>query len=262
MTRSDRPDSAQGAVSLEMPESTCLHIQDRTSGPIRVVEIPWISARIGSAGYCEVRLVDLELAAEACRIQRRGRTWHLLPLGPRGSVSLHDQPVQGSCPLPFDTPFRIGAVCFTLKHSRTAEPNWELAPTPAPRPPEPPESPARTDLLAAFRTADEIKEPAARPRPEPQTLEAVVVPLKPAQEPSRERPPAAPPAATPNPWAALEGCRSPAPCRDQASGSGASCRGTTGKRPVPGRSTQGITGSVRSEEAGAGAYGTPPARIV
>ena len=30
-----------------MPESICLHIQDRESGPIRVVEIPWISVRIG-----------------------------------------------------------------------------------------------------------------------------------------------------------------------------------------------------------------------
>ena len=39
-----------------MPESTCLHIQDRPSGPIRVVEIPWLTVRIGRASYCEVRL--------------------------------------------------------------------------------------------------------------------------------------------------------------------------------------------------------------
>ena len=42
-----------------MPESTCLHIQDRESGPIRVVELPWISVRIGRAAYCEVRLPDV-----------------------------------------------------------------------------------------------------------------------------------------------------------------------------------------------------------
>ena len=45
-----------------MPESTCLHIQDRESGPIRVVELPWISVRIGRAAYCEVRLPDHDLA--------------------------------------------------------------------------------------------------------------------------------------------------------------------------------------------------------
>ena len=39
-----------------MPESTCLHIQDHETGPIRVVDIPWISVRIGRAAYCEVRL--------------------------------------------------------------------------------------------------------------------------------------------------------------------------------------------------------------
>src|SRR5208337_4220607 len=66
---------AHGGVDPTMPESICLHIQDRESGPIRVVEIPWISVRIGCAAYCEVRLADLALAEEACRLQRRGRTW-------------------------------------------------------------------------------------------------------------------------------------------------------------------------------------------
>ena len=49
---------AQGGVDPTMPESTCLHIQDRESGPIRVVELPWISVRIGRAAFCEVRLAD------------------------------------------------------------------------------------------------------------------------------------------------------------------------------------------------------------
>ena len=55
-----------------MPESTCLHIQDRESGPIRVVELPWISVRIGRAAHCEVRLTHHDLADEVCRLQRRG----------------------------------------------------------------------------------------------------------------------------------------------------------------------------------------------
>ncbi len=109
-----------------MPESICLHIQDRESGPIRVVEIPWISVRIGCAAYCEVRLADLELAEEACRLQRRGRTWHLVPLGPKGSILVQDRPVEGPYPLPFDVPFRIGSICFTLRQNRSSDPDWEM----------------------------------------------------------------------------------------------------------------------------------------
>ena len=82
-----------------MPESTCLHLQDRESAPIHVVEIPWISVRIGRAVYCEVRLADRDVAEEACRLQRRGRTWYLVPLGPKGSIQVHDQPLEGSLPL-------------------------------------------------------------------------------------------------------------------------------------------------------------------
>ena len=55
-----------------MPETTCLHIQDHESGPIRVVDIPWISVRIGRAAFCEVRLTADDLADEACRLYRRG----------------------------------------------------------------------------------------------------------------------------------------------------------------------------------------------
>ena len=62
-----------------MTESTCLHIQDHESGPIRVVELPWISVRIGRALHCEVRLTNHDFPEEICRLQRRGRSWRLLP---------------------------------------------------------------------------------------------------------------------------------------------------------------------------------------
>ena len=48
-----------------MPDTSCLHIQDLGTGPIRVVDIPWISVRIGRAAYCEVRLTEDDLADEA-----------------------------------------------------------------------------------------------------------------------------------------------------------------------------------------------------
>lgn len=115
-----------------MPESTCLHLQDQESSPIHVVEIPWISVRIGRAAYCEVRLADRDVAEEACRLQRRGRTWYLVPLGPKGSIRVHDQPIEGPCPLPFDVPFRVGASCLTLRRSRATDPDWAMYQTPSP----------------------------------------------------------------------------------------------------------------------------------
>jgi len=109
-----------------MPESTCLHIQERESGPIRVVEIPWISIRIGRASHCEVRLPEPDLAEEVCRLHRRGRSWHLVPATKRSPISLEGRPVDGPCPLAFDVPFRIGHYCLTLRHDRAAEPDWGM----------------------------------------------------------------------------------------------------------------------------------------
>ena len=115
-----------------MPESTCLHIQGRESGPIRVVELPWISVRIGRAAYCEVQLAEYDLADEACRLQRRGRFWHLVPVATRSLVLLEGRPVDGPCQLPFDMPFYIGTYCLMLRRDRAAEPDWEMYQGPAP----------------------------------------------------------------------------------------------------------------------------------
>jgi len=114
-----------------MPQSACLHIQDSQSGPIRVVEIPWITVRIGRAAYCEVRLPDQGVAAEACRLQRRGGNWFLVPLGSKGAILVHDQAVESPRALPFDAPFSIGSCCLTLRQSRSADPDWGMyqAPT-------------------------------------------------------------------------------------------------------------------------------------
>ena len=109
-----------------MPESTCLHIQDRESGPIRVVDIPWISVRIGRAAYCEVRLTEDDLADEACRLYRRGRSWHLVPVAAKARSWSTAGPWPPRAPLPFDVPFRVGRYCLTLRHDRAAEPDWEM----------------------------------------------------------------------------------------------------------------------------------------
>ena len=180
-----------------MPESICLHIQDRESGPIRVVEIPWISVRIGCAAYCEVRLNDPELSKEACRLQRRGRTWHLVPLGPKGSVLIQDQPIEGPCPLPFDVPFRVGSVCFTLRQNRSSEPDWEMYRT---LPSAQPRMPVSSTLLSSFPPAAErdIAPPAAPPS-QPAVAREFSIPSPPRINPPHERPASIRPA---NPWEA------------------------------------------------------------
>ena len=114
-----------------MPDTSCLHIQDLGTGPIRVVDIPWISVRIGSAAYCEVRLTEDDLADEACRLYRRGQSWHIVPVAAKGKVLLNDRPVTASCPLSFDVPFRVGRYYLTLRHDRATEPVWEMHPSPA-----------------------------------------------------------------------------------------------------------------------------------
>jgi hypothetical protein len=115
-----------------MTESTCLHIQDCESGPIRVVELPWISVRIGRAAYCEVRLAQPNLPEEIFRLQRRGLSWRLLPAGVDCPVFLNGQRLGGACVLPFDLPFRVGPYCFTLRQDRSAQPDWQVYAQPAP----------------------------------------------------------------------------------------------------------------------------------
>ncbi len=139
-----------------MPESTCLHIQDQESGPIRVVDIPWISVRIGRAAFCEVRLTSDELADEACRLYRRGRSWHLVPVGAKGEILVEGRSVSASCPLPFDVPFQVGRHCLTLRHDRTVDPDWQMYPGPVPARPNwsgPPTKDVRHEVYHAERTA-------------------------------------------------------------------------------------------------------------
>jgi tetratricopeptide (TPR) repeat protein len=115
-----------------MTETTCLHIQDRESGPIRVVELAWISVRIGRAAHCEVRLTGPDLPEEICRLQRRGQSWRLLPAVSDSPIFLEGRRLGGPCLLPFGMPFRAGEYCFTLRYNRAAEPDWDLYAGPAP----------------------------------------------------------------------------------------------------------------------------------
>src|ERR1017187_10703681 len=150
---------AQGGVDPTMTESTCLHIQDRESGPIRVVELPWISVRIGRAAHCEVRLTEHDLPDEVCRLQRRGQSWRLLPAKSESPILLEGRRPGGPCLLPFNVPFRVGQYCLTLRQDRAAEPDWEIYSGPAP--PRPAETQDRIE--AGHSTCDQP--PVAEPDP-------------------------------------------------------------------------------------------------
>ena len=115
-----------------MPESTCLHIQDRESGPIRVVELPWISVRIGRAAYCEVCLPDDRLAEKPAASRGEAAPGASCRRPGQDTILLDGRPLEGPCPLPFDVPFRMGPYCLTLRHDVAAEPDWELYPATAP----------------------------------------------------------------------------------------------------------------------------------
>ncbi|WP_406700365.1 hypothetical protein V5E97_16255 [Singulisphaera sp. Ch08] len=115
-----------------MPETACLHIQARDSDPIRVVELPGSSVRIGRASYCEVRLTEPDLADEECRLRRRGGIWQLVPSRAAGFVWIDGRSVEAACPLPFDVPFRVGEHWLTLRPTGVASPEWQAYKTPAP----------------------------------------------------------------------------------------------------------------------------------
>jgi hypothetical protein len=107
-----------------MPEVACLHIQTRESDPVRVVELPGASIRIGRASYCEVRLAEPELAEEECRLRRKGGSWQLVPARRNGAVSINGESVDEACSLPFDLPFKVGEHWLTLRSTDVSSSEW------------------------------------------------------------------------------------------------------------------------------------------
>jgi tetratricopeptide (TPR) repeat protein len=160
-----------------MPGSAFLHIQDRESSPIRVVELPWISVRIGRAAYCEVRLTGADLAAEVCRLQRRGQTWSIIPLTRSDQVWLDGRPLKGPHPLPLDVPFRVGDYALVLRKDHSTEPAWTAS------------QPPRAPMKSAAPVSPEWSAPVAvvEPRvPEPPSVAAAPTATAPPPRPASD----------------------------------------------------------------------------
>ncbi|AMV35807.1 FHA domain-containing protein [Planctomyces sp. SH-PL62] len=242
-----------------MAESTCLHIQDHDAGPIRIVEVPWISVRIGRAAFCEVRLTDPSLPEEACRLHRRGRTWHLTPLG-GSDVSLDGRPIDGPRPLPFDVAFQVGGFRLALKRNKFAEPDWR-PPRDEPRGragreplaeafPEHAAPPTTTEPTAAAPAPDlgnpwearwqaagdrlkAARAVEARPAPTPSPAPAAAAPATPPR-PAPSSPRTA--ARRPNPLAPPRPASSRSPGRERRSSRSLRSRPGSSRPPTPGPS--------------------------
>ena len=99
---------AQGGVDPTMPESTCLHVQDRESGRSASWKAPWISVRISRACPLRSAADPGEVADEICRLQHAGTSWPKVPAlaRPRVPAVLGGRRLGGPFALPFDVPFR------------------------------------------------------------------------------------------------------------------------------------------------------------
>ena len=147
-----------------MGEPACLHIQDRAWGPIRVVEIPWISVRIGSSPRCEVRLADPVLPREVCRLERGSGEWRITPSGKNCVIELGSGRVECTVALAFDAPFRIGPYVLTLRRDRASQPDWAMHEMGAKAPAARVEPPRRGSVRTSFRAQNPpVKVAAARP---------------------------------------------------------------------------------------------------
>jgi tetratricopeptide (TPR) repeat protein len=161
-----------------MLEAACLHIQTRDAEPVRAVELSGAAVRIGRAAFCEVRLLEPQLADEVCQLRRRGAAWYLVPVATPSEVSVDGRPVDEPRLLPFGVPIRIGSHTLTLRGSGASPPEWGSAPTArvrtVPAAPEPAPPPAR-------------REP---PRPIPERVVPVPEPVRaatPSQPPIAEK---------------------------------------------------------------------------
>ncbi|MDR3635005.1 MAG: hypothetical protein P4L84_14470 [Isosphaeraceae bacterium] len=138
-----------------MPETACLHIQARQSDPIRVVELPGASVRIGRAPFCEVLLPEPALAEEECQLRRRGATWHLVPMASSGAMTIEGRVVDGPRPLPYGVALQVGDFSLTLRPGGATPPEWR---TPASTSAVPP-PPARAEVTPASNAASHYRPP-------------------------------------------------------------------------------------------------------
>ena len=56
----------------------------------------------------------------------QGEVLAFLPVTAVTPITLADRSLVGSCFLPFDVPFRIAQLCFTLRRDSAAAPDWEI----------------------------------------------------------------------------------------------------------------------------------------
>ena len=98
-----------------MPEPTYLQIQGGDTEATRIFELPGSAIRVGRGALCEVRLSDPDLAEVQCLLRRRGKTWHVQPIGPADLVSIEGSAIDHIRPLPAGVPLRVGSFRLLIK---------------------------------------------------------------------------------------------------------------------------------------------------
>jgi hypothetical protein len=98
-----------------MADARFLHIRSRDADSPRVLPLSGSAVRIGRGRQCEVQLGEPALADVQCLLRRRGKNWHVQPVGPPGRLSIEGRPVEHPRTLSIGVPLRVGHHWLTLR---------------------------------------------------------------------------------------------------------------------------------------------------
>ena len=140
-----------------MPQPLFLHIRTRGRDATRVVELSCDSIRIGRGSLCEVRIDDPSLAEVECFLRRRGETWHIQPLSPKGRMSIDGRPVLHLRAVAMNVPLRIGDATLVLRDAPLIMPAFGAIEVPPAG--DPPMSVRGDELRDEERLGDRLYEP-------------------------------------------------------------------------------------------------------
>ena len=154
-----------------MPQPLFLHIRSRGRGATRVLELACDSIRIGRGSLCEVRLDDPSLAEVECFLRRRGETWHVQPLSPKGRMSIDGRPILHLRAIAMNVPLRIGDATLVLRDVALIAPTFGAIAVPAAS--DPAVNVRGGELLEDERLGDRLYEPMRTVRSTPSPTIAI-----------------------------------------------------------------------------------------
>lgn len=165
-----------------MPHPLFLHVRSRGRGATRVLELSCDSIRIGRGSLCEVRIDDPSLAEVECFLRRRGDTWHVQPLSPKGRLSIDGRPVLHLRAVAMNVPLRIGDATLVLRDVASIASTFGAVAVPSAS--EPAVNMRSSDLLEEEGPGIRSYEPARTVRSTPSAPTPIPYALQPGGTPS------------------------------------------------------------------------------